>query len=106
MTDNDDDNNNDDNNDDIGAVDCRWVIGCDCWFDTDTEEWWCCVWNVVVVVVVVVVAEKVIIIIIVVAVEAVVVLTLRTFSLVRHGMRWSFARVWSGNEDGSYEGYV
>jgi hypothetical protein len=33
MTDNDDDNNNDDNNDDIGAVDCRWVIGCDCWCD-------------------------------------------------------------------------
>ena len=81
MTDNDDDN------DDIGAVDCRWVIRCDCWFDTDTEEWWCYVWNVVVVVVVVV-------------------LTLRTFSSVRHGMRWSFARVWSGDEDGSYEGYV
>jgi len=22
-------------NDDLGALECRWVIGCDCWYDTD-----------------------------------------------------------------------
>ena len=24
-------------NDDLGALECRWVIGCDCWYDTDDD---------------------------------------------------------------------
>ena len=26
------------NEDDIGAVECRWVIECDCWCDTDVDD--------------------------------------------------------------------
>jgi len=26
------------NNDDIGALECRWGIGCDCWYDADYNE--------------------------------------------------------------------
>ena len=31
-------NNDDDDNNNIGAFECRWVIECDCWCDTDNDD--------------------------------------------------------------------